>query len=146
MRIQPSTHGSAARAVQERNRQHGSSTRDVSMRRATFIFRTRGSNTDRVRWLASHGSPARGVFARRAELTFHTRGVLSNIDCVHNLACTGLRGFARGAFLGSARGVQIGTGHAGSARVKLSFAQVVQFHFFEVGNLIFSQYSGFIMI
>ena len=37
---------------------------------------------------------------------------------------------ARGAFLGSARGVQIGTGQAGSARVDLGFAQVVQFFFF----------------
>ena len=109
------------------NSQHGSSTRDVSVRHATFIFHTWGSNTNRVRWLASHGSPARGVFARRAELTFRTRGVLSNTDRVHILACTGLRGFARGAFLGSARGVQIGTGHTGSARVKLGFARVVQF-------------------
>ena len=87
--------------------------------------------------LAQHGSPARGVSARRAELTFRTRGMLSNTDRLHILACTGLRGFtrgaflgsARGAFLGSARGVQIGTGHAGSARVKLGFARVVQFFF-----------------
>ena len=162
MCVTSSAHGSAARAMQERNSQHGSSirgvsvrcatfifrtrgsntdrvrwlashgssTRGVSVRRATFIFRTRGSNTDRVRWLASHGSPARGVSARRAELTFRTRGVLSNTDRVHILACTGLRGFARGAFLGSARGMQISTGHAGSAWVKLSFARVVQFFFF----------------
>ena len=125
--VTSSAHRSAARAMQERNSQHGSSTRGVSVRRATFIFRTWGSNTDRVRWLASHGSPARGVSVRRAEHNFRTRGVLSNTDHVHILACTGLRGFARGAFLGSARGVQIGMGHAGSARVKLSFARVVQF-------------------
>ena len=80
----------------------------MSVRRATSIFRTRGVllNTDRVRILASTGLDwfARGVFA-----IFFT---------------------ARGAFLGSARGVQIGTGHAGSARVKLGFARVVQFFFF----------------
>ena len=49
------------------------------------------------------------------------------------LVCTGrARDFytARGAFLNSARGVQIGTGHAGSARVDRCFARVVQFSFF----------------
>ena len=52
------------------------------------------------------------------------RGVLINTDRVHILACTGLRGFARGAFLGSARGVQIGTGHA--CRLKYCFKRRIK--------------------
>ena len=143
-----------SRAAGGRRKQHGSSTRGVSVRRANFIFRTRGSNTDRVRWLASYGSPAGGVFARHAELTFRTRGVLSNTDRVHILACTGLRGFARGVFaiFGSARGVFLAQHRACilardtcSARVTLGFARVqlllhgsCNFPSSEVGNLIFS--------
>ena len=77
---------------------------------------------------------------RRAISIFRTRGVQLNTDRVRILASTGLGwlctgrvrdfGSARGAFLGSARGVQIGTGQAGSARVDLGFARVVQFFFF----------------
>ena len=58
------------------------------------------------------------------------RGVLINTDRVRYLACTGLGWLCIGRVLGSARGVQIGTGHAGPARVKLGFARVVQFFFF----------------
>ena len=107
-----SAHGPCERGVCVTSSAHGSAARAVQERNS------------------QHGSSTRGVSVRHAPFTFRTLGVLSNTDRVHILACTGLRGFARGAFLGSARGVQIGTGHAGPARVKLGFARVVQFFFF----------------
>ena len=70
--------------------------------------------------------------------------MLLNTDRVRILSSTGLGWFARGVFaisllhgayfFGSARGVQIGTGQAGSARVDFGFARVVQFSSSEVGK------------
>ena len=111
------------------------------------------------REVVPHGSAARTVFVVSAQHGSLARGVCTDFQCStgradHHGPCPlfGLHGSRKASARGvsslfSARGMQIGTGHAGSARVKLGFARVVQyFLFFEVGTLIFSQYSGFIMI
>ena len=126
---------------------HGSSTRTVQVRHANPTFRTRVSCTDRAREkVVPHGSAARTVFVVLAQHESPgracPRGVCADFQsCTgraaqHGPCCSfGLHGswkaFARGvSSLFSARGVQIGTGHARSAWVKLGFAWVVQFSFF----------------
>ena len=127
------------------------------MRRVRYFFRTRVSCTDRAResWFCTgqlHGpcslfSAARVSSTGRvreacALISSLARGVLINTDRVDCLACTGLVGSARGVFaifwFSTGRADWHGSGYF-SARVE-------QFSSSEVGNQIFSQFSGFVVI
>ena len=124
-------------------------------------FRTRGSCTGRGRrfsaarvWCTDRAEGACSLFSvarvrhtgRAGEacalISGIARGVLINTDRVDCLACTGLVGSARGVFaifgFSMGRADWHGSGYF-SARVE-------QFSSSEVGNLIFSQFSGFVVI
>ena len=106
------------------NSQHGSSTRGVSVRRATSIFRTRGVllNTDRVRILASTG------------LSWFARGVFT-ISLLHGARFLVQHGACR---LARVKPVLHGS--------TLDLHESCNFSSSEVGNLTFSQNSGLFMI
>ena len=124
---------------------HGSSTRTVQVRRANPTFRTRVSCTDRVRGFGSARVSSTGrVREVCALISSVARGVLLNTDRVRYLACTGLGRLQHGACrayfqYGACELAQV---ILGSARVQLLLHGSCNFPSSEVGNLIFSQYSG----
>ena len=147
-------------------------TRTMRVRRVRYFFRTRVSCTDRAREkVVQHGSwhgpcplfrVARvfstGRVREACALIFRVaRGVLSSTRgmffgqhgsrlALHG-ACQAVLRSAWGVFLQFARGVQIGTGHSRFSTGQAWFLHgSCNFPSSEVGNLIFSQYSGFIMI
>ena len=104
VRIRLSAHGSAARTVQERS----GSARVSCTDRVREINLARVFNTGRVREACNFHLPHTGRADQHGPCSYF-------VQHGSRLVCTGrVRNFftARGAFLSSARGVQIGTGQA----------------------------------
>ena len=128
VRIQPSAHGSAARTVQEKK------------------WFSKGLGMDRVCWLASHGSSARGVSVRHAIYIFRTRGSTWTVLFVWLARVS--EGFSTGhveLIFSTGRANWHGSFSVLHGSSFFCTGRAI-FSSFEVGNLIFSQYSGFIMI
>ena len=114
---------------------HGPCTRESGSARVSCTDRVRGFGLARV-------SSTGRVREACALISSLARGVLINTDRVDCLACTGLVGSARGVFVI----FWFSTGRADWHGSEYFSARVEQFSSSEVGNQIFSQFSGFVVI